>query len=565
MKNESTIETLKFIASSMEDNQKEAFNELLLTVDQDFTVDMFSTIRAKTPLVYLTCKEEKRMLQYFGQFNKTRSSELFVWDAHRGLKDLQDPDSVITLSESGEDDDAEILDEEQVLDFIIRKAEKENQIKTKTNGSIFLLLDYHRYLGNEDCAPILERKLKNIFLASSKITVFLVGPSYVATEALEDYIKLLDFPFPGDKEISREIDKIAENVKVKIPKIKGKLKTNREDIVKACRGMTMQDVSAALSQSLVRRRDFDVNTIIQTKKQTIQKGGLLEFIEPKVTLDDVGGLDPLVQWFMNRKIALSDIAVESKVDTPRGALLLGIAGCGKSLIAKGVASAWGYPLLKLDFGALFGSLVGESENNLRSVIKLAESIAPCILWCDEMEKGTAGSSSSGTTDGGTTARVMQTLLTWMQEKTSPVFIIGTANNHGAIAPELFRRFDETWFVDNPGNLGREQIFEIQFKSRGIDYSNFDMGKLVLDTDGYNGDEIRKVVNEALLERLTLGVGSVTQSLIDKQIKDLVPLSKKKAEEIKLIREWASKNCRPANTKDPVKVTSGEKDYSDLET
>lgn len=565
MKDESTLETLKFIASSMNSDQKDAFNELLLTVDQEFTVDMFSKIRAKTPLVYLTCKEEKRMLQYFGQFNKTRSSELFVWDAHRGLKDFQDPDSVITLSESGDDDDAEILDEEQVLDFIIKKAEKENQIKTKTNGSIFLLLDYHRYLGDEDCAPVLERKLKNIFLASSKITVFLVGPSYVATEALEDYIKLLDFPFPSDKEINKEIDKVADNVQVKIPKIKEKLKSSREDIVKACSGMTMQDVSAALSQSLVRRRDFDVNTIIQTKKQAIQKGGLLEFIEPKVTLDDVGGLDPLVNWFMNRKIALSDVATENKVDTPRGALLLGIAGCGKSLIAKGVASAWGYPLLKLDFGALFGSLVGESENNLRAVIKLAESIAPCILWCDEMEKGTAGSSSSGTTDGGTTARVMQTMLTWMQEKTAPVFIIGTANNHGAIAPELFRRFDETWFVDNPGVIGREQIFEIQFRSRGIDYSNFDMGKLVLDTDGYNGDEIRKVVNEALLERLTLGVPSVTQNLLDKQIKDLVPLSLKKEEEIKIIRDWAKQNCRHANTKDVKKSINSEKDYADIET
>jgi len=567
MKDESTIETLNFIASSMSDDQKEAFDELLLTVDQDFTVDMFSTIRAKTPLVYLTCKEEKRMLQYFGQFNKTRSSELFVWEAHRGLRDLQNPDSPINGSSDDDDDDAEAYDEEQVLDYIIKKAEKENKIKTKTNGSIFLLLDYHRYLGDEDCAPVLERKLKNIFLASSKITVFLVGPSYVATESLEDYIKLLDFPFPGDKEINKEIDKISENVKMKIPKIKEKIQNNRnrEDIIKACRGMTMQDVSAALSQSIVRRRDFDINTIIQTKKQTIQKGGLLEFIDPKVTLDDVGGLDPLVEWFMNRKIAMSDIAVESKVDTPRGALLLGIAGCGKSLIAKGVASAWGYPLLKLDFGALFGSLVGESENNLRSVIKLAESIAPCILWCDEMEKGTAGSSSSGTTDGGTTARVMQTLLTWMQEKTSPVFIIGTANNHGAIAPELFRRFDETWFVDNPGFVGREQIFKIQFKSRGIDCDNLDIGKLVLDTDGYNGDEIRKVVNEALLEKLTIGAPEVTQQLLDKQIKDLVPLSLKKSEEIKLIRDWASKNCRPANTKDPKKTIQDEKNYSDLET
>jgi len=386
MKEDSTKKTLGYIASSMDEGQKDAFNELLKTGDQDFTVDMFSTIRARTPLVYLTCKEEKRMLQYFGQFNKAKATELFVWDIHRGLKDLQDPDSVITLAESGDSDDAEALDEEQVLDFIIKKSEKESHIKTKHSGSIFLLLDYHRYLGDEDCAPILERKLKNIFLSNSKITVFLIGPKYVATQALDDYIKLIDFPYPSDKEIEKEIDKIADNVKTKIPKIKKSLDSSKEDIIKACSGMTMQDVSAALSQSLVRKRDFDIKTIIQTKKQAIRKGGLLEFINPNVSLDDVGGLEPLAEWFRNRKVAMSDVAVNKHVDTVRGTLLVGVPGCGKSLIAKAVATEYGFPCLKLDFGALFGSLVGESENNLREVIKLVTSLAPCVLWCDEMRR-----------------------------------------------------------------------------------------------------------------------------------------------------------------------------------
>lgn len=565
MKEQSTMETLKFIASGMTDDQKEAFNELLLTVDQEFTVDMFSIVRAKTPLVYLTCKEEKRMLQYFGKFNEARATELFVWDAHRGLRDLQNPSEKLALSQAGdEDEDVEAFDEEQVLDYILQKTEKENHIKTKHGGSIFLLLDYHRYLGNEDCSPILERKLKNIFLTNSKTTVFLVGPSYVATESLEDYIKLLDFPFPSEQEVSKELDKISKNVSTKLPKIKNSLKDNREDIVKACRGMTMQDVSAALSQSLVRKRDFDINTIIQTKKQIIKKGGLLEFIDPTVTFDDVGGLDPLVKWFKNRKIAMSDVAAEKKVDTVRGSLLLGSPGTGKSLIAKAVAAEYGFPCLKLDFGSLFGSLVGESEGNLRSVIKLAESISPCILWADELEKGTSGSSSSGTTDGGTTARVMQTLLTWMQEKTSPVFIVGTANNHGAIAPELLRRFDEVWFVDNPSITGREQIFEIQFKSRNIDCTKFDIGKLVLMTDGYNGDEIRRVVNESLLSSLSSGK-ELTEDMIIEQIKDLVPLSKKKSDEIKEIKKWAAMNCRIANSIDIKNSTNNQTNYNELET
>ena len=565
MKDDSTKKTLGYIASNMVESQKEAFDELLQHADQEFTVDIFSVIRARTPLVYLTCKEEKRMLQYFSQFKQAKATELFVWDIHRGLRDLAAPDKAMSLSQSGDEEDIEILDEETVLDFIIQKAEKENHMKTKTGGSIFLLLDYHRYLGDEDCAPILERKLKNIFLSNSKITVFLVGPRYVATEALEDYVKLLDFPYPTEKEISREINKIADGIVSKIPTIKKDLKPKMEDIIKSCRGMPMQDVSAALSQSLVRKRNFDIKTIIQTKKQAIQKGGLLEFINPSVNFSDVGGLGPLTDWFKNRKIAMSDEAIEKNVDTVRGALLVGVPGCGKSLIAKAVAAEYGFPCLKLDFGALFGSLVGESENNLRLVIKLAESIAPCILWCDELEKGTSGSSSSGTTDGGTTARVMQTLLTWMQEKDSPVFIVGTANNHGAIAPELLRRFDEIWFVDNPSSIGREQIFQIQLKSRGIDFSNLDLGKLVIDTDGYNGDEIRRIVNEALIDSISLKT-PVTMELLEKQIKALVPLSAKKSDEIKIIRDWAKQNCRIANTKDQVKnILADQKDYSTIET
>lgn len=563
--NNSTMETLDFISSYMNDFQKEAFDELLSTSEKEFTVDIFSIVRANTPLVYISCKEEKRLIQYFIKFNEARSTELYAWDIHKGLRDLQNPVENITLSQAGsEETDIEALDEEGILDYIIQKSEKENNIKTKNGGSIFLLLDYHRYLGNEDCSPILERKLKNIFLCNSKITVFLVGPSYVATESLEDYIKLIDFPFPTEKEIYKELEKIYKNMNTKLPKLKLSIESKKEDIIKACRGMTMQDVSAALSQSLVRKRDFDINTIIQTKKQIIKKGGLLEFIDPTVTFNDVGGLDPLVKWFKNRKIAMSDVAIEKKVDTVRGSLLLGSPGTGKSLIAKAVAAEYGFPCLKLDFGSLFGSLVGESESNLRAVIKLVESISPCVLWVDELEKGTSGSSSSGTTDGGTTARVMQTLLTWMQEKTSPVFIVGTANNHGAIAPELLRRFDEVWFVDNPSIIGREQIFEIQFKSRNIDYSKFDIGKLVLMTDGYNGDEIRRIVNESLLSSLSLNK-ELAEDMIVEQIKDLVPLSKKKSEEIKEIKKWAAMNCRIANSIDVKNSINNQINYNEIET
>ena len=221
--------------------------------------------------------------------------------------------------------------------------------------------------------------------------------------------------------------------------------------------------------------------------------------------------------------------------------------CGKSLVAKAVAAYYGFPLLKMDFGSLFSSLQGDTEHNFREAIKLAEAQSPAVLWCDEIEKGTSGSKSSDETDGGTTARVMQSLLTWMQEKTAPVFMIGTANNHEAIAPEFLRRFDEVWFVDNPTNIGRKQIFEIQLKSRKIDMKNIDLDTLVAMTEGYNGDEIRKAINESLLFSITNKTSVISTDDIINQITDIKSLGAKKSDEIKKIRAWAGSNCRLANS------------------
>lgn len=380
-------QTLDFISSSMDDEQKKVFSKILDIGSEKFAEDFFSLIRSKTPLIYLTCNEEKRLLQYLDLFGKSRATDIFIWDVSRGLRDFASPDTALLLSGVGSGEgDIETLDEEQVLDFILQKAEKESHIKTSNSGSIFLLLDYHRYLdGHEDCSPVVERKLKNIFLSNSNISVILVGPKYVTTPSLDSYLTLLDFPYPSKKEIINEVDTIANHIKAKIPHINRGLDQKKEDIIKACSGLTMQDVSASLAQSLVRTREFDIPTIVQYKKQLIQKKGILEYVDSKLNFNDVGGLGPLIEWFKNRKIAMSDEAVSKHVDTVRGTLLTGTPGTGKSLIAKAVASEYNFPLLKLDFGSLFGSLVGESENNLREAIRLAEAMAPCVSEDTEID------------------------------------------------------------------------------------------------------------------------------------------------------------------------------------
>lgn len=549
MKKSYENESLEYYASLMDSEQQGYFDSLLKIGDEKFTEDVFAAISARQHLIYLTCNEEKRLIEYFKTFGKAKSMNVYTWDISRGIRSINKPDQPLELSGVlGSDFDDESLDEEGVLQYITKMIEKEKSVKnSKNSGSVFLLLDYHRYLDEDTCLPSVERNLKNISLGKSKVCTFLVGPKYASTLSLDAYLGILDFPYPSKYEILEEATVLAKSVISKVPSVSKELKTKEEDIVKACSGMTIQDVGAALCQSVVRKRSFDVSTIVGFKRQTIKKKGLLEFVDTSVTFDDVGGLDPLVNWFKNRKIAMSDEASNKRVDPVRGALLIGVPGGGKSLIAKAVAAYYGFPLLKMDFGSLFSSLQGDTEHNFREAIKLAEAQSPAVLWCDEIEKGTSGSKSSDETDGGTTARVMQSLLTWMQEKTAPVFMIGTANNHEAIAPEFLRRFDEVWFVDNPTNIGRKQIFEIQLKSRKIDMKNINLDTLVAMTEGYNGDEIRKAINESLLFSITNKTSVISTDDIINQITDIKSLGAKKSDEIKKIRAWAGSNCRLANS------------------
>lgn len=545
--------------SLMDDEQKQVFDQLTKIGDEKFTEDVFATVSARDHLIYMTCNEEKRLMEYFKLFGKASAMNVMVWDISRGLRNINNMNEKVSLDGMLDLDEDETMDEEDILKYIIKVAEKDSVVKSKNNGTVFLLLDYHRYLDDDSCPPSVERNLKNIFLTKSKVSVFLVGPQYTSTKSLDSYLRMLDFPYPSKEEILGEAKKFAKDIQKKIPKITKEVEQKAEEIVNACSGLTHQDLVTSLCQSVVKKRSFDIPTIVESKRQIIKKKGLLEYIEPKFSFADVGGLDPLIDWFMSRKVAMSDEALAAGVDPVRGALLVGVPGGGKSLIAKAAAAGYNYPCLRLDFGTLFSSLQGDTEHNLREAIKLAEAMAPCVLWVDELEKGTSGTGSSNETDGGTTARVMQSLLTWMQEKTKPVFIIGTANNHEQIAPELLRRFDEVWFVDNPTNVGRKQIFEIQFKSRKIDYSKIDIDALVSATEGYNGDEIRALVNETLVKSIMDKKKVITTDDILSHTVGFNPLSEKKEDEIDAIRKWAKGNCKVANTPEDQKMKQQAQD------
>jgi len=336
----------------------------------------------------------------------------------------------------------------------------------------------------------------------------------------------------------------------------------RERLVEAALGLTYVEAENVFAKSIVRNKTFDVPTILSENKHIIRKSGILEYYEAQESLDEIGGLETLKSWLQKRRGAFTSKARDFGLPLPKGILLIGVPGCGKSLTAKAVGAAWQMPLLRLDVGKIFGGLVGASEENIRKALKTAEAIAPAVLWLDEMEKGFSGTGSSNMSDGGTTSRVFGTFVTWMQEKTSPVFVIATANDVRSLPPELLRkgRFDEIFFVDLPSRDERKQVFEIHLKKKRRDPATLDLGKIVEATPEFSGAEIEQAVVSALYDAFDGETDLTTEGIVG-SAREIVPLAVTMKEGIDGMREWARTRARPASTgqekraaKDPFAIT-----------
>ena len=294
--------------------------------------------------------------------------------------------------------------------------------------------------------------------------------------------------------------------------------------------------------------------ISQQKRDIIRKSGLLDWIDESISMSKIGGLNGLKDWLDKRKDAFSKEALDYGLpQNPKGILLVGIQGAGKSLFAKAVSSYWNFPLLKLDMGKVFSGLVGSSEQNMRQVFKVAESVAPCILWCDEIDKGMSGSRSSSSSDGGTTSRVLGSWLTWMQDRKAPVFVVATANDVTNLPPELLRkgRFDEIFFVDLPRFLERKKIFSIHLEKRSRNPKNFNLNFLAEITENFTGAEIESSIEAALYEAFSDDKREVTNKDIENAIKSSVPISKLMKEDIENLRLCASDRARNASNYDDI--------------
>ncbi len=411
-------------------------------------------------------------------------------------------------------------------------------------ASVFLLKDFHPYMRD----PRVVRLLRDIAgrLRGRSQTLVLMGPTLNLPTELEKDVTVVDFPLPGPDEIGSLLDRASDAVRG-TPGVDVEMEPAfREALIKSAQGLTRDEVESVFARSLVERKGFHLSTVLREKQGIIRKSGLLEYYPAADKMEDVGGMDALKSWLDRRGKNFTDEARAYGLPAPKGVLLLGVQGCGKSLIAKAIAAQWRLPMLKLDVGRIFGSLVGQSEENIRKAINTSESVAPCVLWADELEKGFAGANSSGVSDGGTTARVFATFLTWMQEKTSPVFLIATANDVSALPPEMLRkgRFDEIFFVDLPKAEERAAIFRIHLAKRKRDPALFDLPELASLAEGFSGAEIEGAVVSAMATAFAEG-REVTMADLADETKNAVPLSRTMSEDIAALRAWAATRARPA--------------------
>jgi ATP-dependent 26S proteasome regulatory subunit len=416
-------------------------------------------------------------------------------------------------------------------------------ISDQPERTLFLLKDYHLFL--HDPNPIIVRKLKDVLLEAKtkQKTLLIVGCRLVLPPELERELTVVEFALPGKEALGNVLGGIVESAG-----IKGLAVEQQEKAIDAACGLTTIEAENAFALSYVQTRTITPEVVAREKAQVVKKSGLLEIIQARESLESIGGLDVLKNWLVKRRNAFTQRAVEYGLPPARGLLIIGLAGTGKSLTAKVTAQVFGVPLLKLDAGRIYGGVVGQSEANLRSVIQTAEAIAPCCLWVDEVEKGLAGSKSSGSTDGGTSARVLGSLLSWMQEKTAPVFVVATANDVSQLPPELLRagRWDSMFLVDLPNAEERQAIWTIQIRKHGRNPAAFDPAQLARASEGLTGSEIEAVFVESLYDAFDRDT-EPTDLDIARVLSDFVPLSRTMAEQITALRNWATGRARCATS------------------
>ena len=537
--------------------------ESLQPMNNNIVMQMSRLFRARFPYIYITTWEEERAINLIKKMAASEKlikviRDVYIWTQTKGfVLNGQVIEGTTTA--------------DKALDFI----------KNCNKNAIFIMCDFHVYFGvkGRQVDYNVVRKIRDNIpeLKTSKFrkNVVFMAPELLIPETMQKEVSIIDFPLPTLTEIKAKLEKmIMQNNQIDTTKLNDEIK---EKLCKAALGLTLQEAENAFALAMVndgKIDEGDLGIILSEKMQVIKKTGILEFINTDIKVTDIGGLENLKSWLNKRNNSWSESAKKYCLPAPKGVLITGVPGCGKSLTAKAMSAAWQLPLLKLDFGKIFSGIVGSSEENMRKAIKTAEAVAPSILWVDEIEKSLSGMNSNG--DSGTSSRIFGTFLTWMQEKTAPVFVIATANNISGLPAELLRkgRFDEIFFVDLPTKTERKEIFKLHLTKRLKDEEvagKLDMNdelyeKLADLTEGFVGAEIEQVVISALYEAF-FQKRPLEISDLENTIKNVVPLSVTQKEQILALREWANIRAVTATKKDDMAqyAAGSEGDSDDVNT
>jgi AAA+ superfamily predicted ATPase len=494
-------------------------------------------IRARYPLIYVVSWEEERVEQLLAEIAQRRNKKLFTWTITQGI---------VRHGTAPSGKSSNTSDPIAALDAVVGQVEP----------AIYLFKDLHPYMkeavGCSRCNIPIIRKLRDVavHLRDTYKTIVVVSPLLQIAPELAKDVTVLEYELPSVNELNGLLDRITSELSDD-PRIRINLEgDDRERLLHAARGLTLKEAENVLAKTIIldaRLDAADVSVVFSEKQQIIRKSGLLEYYESHEQLEHVAGLEFLKNWLVKRGLAFSDRAADFGLPAPRGVLLLGVQGCGKSLCAKAASSLWKMPLLRLDIGRMFGSLVGSSEENMRRAIQTAESVAPAILWVDEIDKAFGGATGSSGSDGGTSNRVFGTFLTWLSEKTSPVFVIATANDISQLPPELLRkgRLDEIFFVDLPNELERKEVFRIHLSRRNRLPTDFNLDELARRSEGFSGAEIEEAIISGLFDAFSRG-SDLDQATLLASLSETVPLSKTMSEDLARLRNWANGRARPAS-------------------
>lgn len=490
---------------------------------------LITYLRAGYPGLAILTAEEVRAEAEISTICASLGRDLGAWSSSEGLVDTNERRS------------QPCADPLEALQLIERKFASDNP------RHVIVMRDLQLHLEQTD--PMLVRRLKDLLRlakANGHCLMFL-GCRLRLPAELEHEVTRIDFALPGIEQLTVVLSGIIESAKLEAPD-----EESREAVLSAALGLTTIEAENAFALSIVESGGLEPGIISREKARALKRNGLIEVIETKPSPGDIGGLENLKHWLESRKNAFGSEARTYGLPAPKGLLIVGIPGTGKSLTAKATATAFGIPLLRLDMGKVFGGIIGQSEANLRSVIQTAEAIAPCVLWIDEIEKGFSGTKSSGSTDGGTTARVFGSFLSWMQEKTAPVFVVATANDVSKLPPEFVRkgRFDEMFFVDIPTVVERGMIWQIIVKKYWRKSTDFDCVELARVTEQFTGAEIEAVFIEAMYVAFAENRGPKLRDVARAAI-DTRPIVQQMDAEIARLRDWARGRAREAGGDGPA--------------